>query len=123
MQPISVITGRIVALPVQDIDTDQIIPARYLKVTDKSGLAEGLFYAWRFDADGKPNPDFVLNRPETQGATILVAGRNFGCGSSTRTCSLGAAGVRVQGSHQSLLRRHFPQQCTKERLADRPGRR
>lgn len=82
MPPISVITGRIVALPVQDIDTDQIIPARYLKVTDKSGLAEGLFYAWRFDADGRPNPDFVLNHPETQGATILVAGRNFGCGSS-----------------------------------------
>lgn len=82
MQPISTITGRIVALPVQDVDTDQIIPARYLKVTDKSGLAEGLFYAWRFDAEGKPNPDFVLNRPEAQGATILVAGRNFGCGSS-----------------------------------------
>ncbi|ABU57641.1 3-isopropylmalate dehydratase small subunit [Roseiflexus castenholzii] len=82
MHPISIITGRIVALPAHDIDTDQIIPARYLKVTDKSGLAEGLFYAWRFDAEGKPNPDFVLNRPEAQGATILVAGRNFGCGSS-----------------------------------------
>lgn len=82
MDKISSITGQIVALPVQDVDTDQIIPARYLKVTDKSGLAEGLFYAWRFNADGSPKADFVLNRPDVQQATILVAGPNFGCGSS-----------------------------------------
>lgn len=82
MDKISSITGQIVALPVQDVDTDQIIPARYLKVTDKSGLAEGLFYAWRFNADGSPKADFVLNRPDVQHATILVAGPNFGCGSS-----------------------------------------
>jgi 3-isopropylmalate/(R)-2-methylmalate dehydratase small subunit len=82
MEPISVIEGQIVALPVPDIDTDRIIPARYLKVTDKEGLADGLFFDWRYRADGSPNPDFVLNRPDAQDATVLVAGPNFGCGSS-----------------------------------------
>src|SRR6266542_5524476 len=82
MEPIKSFTSTIVALPIQDIDTDQIIPARWLKVTDKSGLADGLFHAWRYNADGSPKPDFVLNRPDVQGAQILVAGNNFGCGSS-----------------------------------------
>jgi 3-isopropylmalate/(R)-2-methylmalate dehydratase small subunit len=82
MEPITTFSSRIVGLPINDIDTDQIIPARYLKVTDKNGLAEGLFQAWRFAADGSPNADFVLNRPEVQGAQVLVAGDNFGCGSS-----------------------------------------
>lgn len=82
MQPISTITGKAVVLPVENIDTDQIIPARFLKVTDKSGLAAGLFEAWRYLPDGAPNPDFPLNRPEAAGATILISGRNFGCGSS-----------------------------------------
>jgi len=82
MEPIKSFTSTIVALPIQDIDTDQIIPARWLKVTDKSGLADGLFYAWRYNADGSPKPDFVLNRPDVQGAQILIAGNNFGCGSS-----------------------------------------
>ena len=82
MEPIKTFSARIVALPLENVDTDQIIPARYLKVTDKSGLAEGLFYAWRYNADGSPKPDFVLNRPDVQGAQILVAGNNFGCGSS-----------------------------------------
>ena len=82
MEPIKSFTSTIVALPIQDIDTDQIIPARWLKVTDKSGLADGLFYAWRYNADGRPKPDFVLNRPDVQGAQILIAGNNFGCGSS-----------------------------------------
>jgi 3-isopropylmalate/(R)-2-methylmalate dehydratase small subunit len=82
MEPITQITSTIVALPLENVDTDQIIPARYLKVTDKSGLGEGLFYAWRYNADGSPKPDFVLNRPDVQGAQILIAGNNFGCGSS-----------------------------------------
>jgi 3-isopropylmalate/(R)-2-methylmalate dehydratase small subunit len=67
---------------VDDIDTDQIIPARFLKTIDKSGLASNLFADWRYLPDGSPNPDFVLNRPEGQGAQVLLAGRNFGCGSS-----------------------------------------
>jgi 3-isopropylmalate/(R)-2-methylmalate dehydratase small subunit len=82
MEPIKSFTGKIVALPISDIDTDQIIPAKWLKVTDKSGLADGLFHAWRYNADGSPKPDFVLNRPDVRGAQILVAGNNFGCGSS-----------------------------------------
>jgi 3-isopropylmalate/(R)-2-methylmalate dehydratase small subunit len=82
MEPIKTFGSRIVALPVNDIDTDQIIPAEFLKVTNKDGLAQGLFKAWRFNPDGSPKPDFVLNRPEVQGAEVLIAGDNFGCGSS-----------------------------------------
>lgn len=82
MEPIKTFTAKVVALPIENIDTDQIIPARYLKVTDTAGLGEGLFADWRRGPDGEPNPDFVLNRPEAQGAEVLVAGNNFGCGSS-----------------------------------------
>jgi 3-isopropylmalate/(R)-2-methylmalate dehydratase small subunit len=82
MEPIKTFTAQIVALPVADIDTDQIIPARYLKTTDKAGIGDGLFADWRYNADGSPKPDFVLNRPDVQEAQILVAGNNFGCGSS-----------------------------------------
>ena len=82
MDPIKTFSARIVALPLENIDTDQIIPAKYLKVTDKSGLGEGLFQSWRYNADGSPKPDFVLNRPDVQEAQVLVAGHNFGCGSS-----------------------------------------
>jgi 3-isopropylmalate/(R)-2-methylmalate dehydratase small subunit len=74
--------SRVVALPVNDIDTDQIIPARFLKATDKNGLGEHLFADWRYNADGSPKPDFVLNKPESRGVQILLAGDNFGCGSS-----------------------------------------
>ncbi len=76
------LTSRLVPLPVNDIDTDQIIPAQFLKVTDKAGLAQALFQNWRYRADGSPNPDFVLNQHQSQGAQILLAGDNFGCGSS-----------------------------------------
>ena len=74
--------GRVLALPIDNVDTDQIIPARFLKTISKVGLGDQLFYDWRYDAEGKPKPEFVLNRPEAKGAEILLAGDNFGCGSS-----------------------------------------
>jgi 3-isopropylmalate/(R)-2-methylmalate dehydratase small subunit len=82
VEPIKTLTSRSVVLPNEDIDTDQIIPARFLTTTTKDGLGRNLFADWRYDRDGSPKPDFVLNRPEAEGAAILVAGRNFGCGSS-----------------------------------------
>lgn len=82
MEPIKKFTGKTVHLPNTDIDTDQIIPARYLKATDKKGMGEVLFHDWRYDEDGSPKADFILNKPHAQNATILVAGNNFGCGSS-----------------------------------------
>jgi 3-isopropylmalate/(R)-2-methylmalate dehydratase small subunit len=69
-------------MPATDVDTDQIIPARFLTTTSREGLGEHLFQDWRYRADGSENPDFVLNRPESLGCEVLVAGRNFGCGSS-----------------------------------------
>jgi 3-isopropylmalate/(R)-2-methylmalate dehydratase small subunit len=82
MAQFTTLVSRAVVLPASDVDTDQIIPARFLKVTDKSGLGDGLFADWRYAADGSPRPDFVLNQPSARGAAILVAGDNFGCGSS-----------------------------------------
>jgi 3-isopropylmalate/(R)-2-methylmalate dehydratase small subunit len=82
MDPFKELTSRVVVLPVNDIDTDQIIPARFLKVTDKAGLGVSLFADWRYLADGSPSPDFILNQPKSQGAQVLLAGDNFGCGSS-----------------------------------------
>lgn len=76
------LTSRVVSLPVNDVDTDQIIPARFLKATDKQGMGDHLFADWRYNADGSPRAGFVLNRSESQGAQILLAGDNFGCGSS-----------------------------------------
>ncbi|MHC1783159.1 MAG: 3-isopropylmalate dehydratase small subunit [Anaerolineaceae bacterium] len=75
-------SSRLVVLPVNNIDTDQIIPARFLKVTDKLGLGDNLFSDWRYLPDGSQNPDFVLNKPASKGARILLAGQNFGSGSS-----------------------------------------
>jgi 3-isopropylmalate/(R)-2-methylmalate dehydratase small subunit len=82
MQPIERIASRTVVIPFSDIDTDQIIPARFLTTTSKEGLGKQLFADWRYHSDGSPKADFALNRPEARGAQILVAGRNFGCGSS-----------------------------------------
>jgi len=82
MEPIKKFSGRTVALPINDIDTDQIIPARYLKVIDKSGLGAACFEDWRYNADGSPKPEFPLNKPEHNGAKVLIGGHNFGCGSS-----------------------------------------
>ena len=74
--------SRVVLMPMDNVDTDQIIPARFLKTISKVGLGDQLFNDWRYLADGSPNPDFVLNKPESKGAEILLAGDNFGCGSS-----------------------------------------
>jgi 3-isopropylmalate/(R)-2-methylmalate dehydratase small subunit len=82
MQPFTRLTSRTVSLPAANIDTDQIIPARFLTTTTRAGLGRQLFADWRYDAAGAPRADFVLNRPESAGAQVLVAGRNFGCGSS-----------------------------------------
>jgi 3-isopropylmalate/(R)-2-methylmalate dehydratase small subunit len=82
IEPVRRIVSRTVVLPQRDVDTDQIIPARYLKVTKRAGLGEGLFADWRFDKDGRERPDFPLNDPRNKGARVLVAGDNFGCGSS-----------------------------------------
>ncbi len=79
---ITTIESKTVALPIDNIDTDQIIPARFLKTTSMEGLGDNLFLDWRYLADGSPNPDFPLNKPSAKGATILITGDNFGCGSS-----------------------------------------
>ena len=81
-EPFRTLRSRAIALPTENIDTDQIIPARFLKTTTKAGLGKLLFNDWRYDDSGADRPDFVLNRPESQGAQVLVAGDNFGCGSS-----------------------------------------
>jgi 3-isopropylmalate/(R)-2-methylmalate dehydratase small subunit len=82
MDPINVIRSRTVVMPATNIDTDQIIPARFLTTTTRDGLGAALFADWRFEPDGSPKRDFVLNRAESIGRHILVAGRNIGCGSS-----------------------------------------
>ncbi|HVI75749.1 MAG TPA: 3-isopropylmalate dehydratase small subunit, partial [Anaeromyxobacteraceae bacterium] len=82
MEPLRTIVSRTVVVQRENVDTDQIIPARFLKVTDKQGLGKALFSDWRYDEAGAPRADFVLNRPEAQGCRVLVAGDNFGCGSS-----------------------------------------
>ncbi len=81
-KPFTTLVSRTVVLPAVNVDTDQIIPARFLKVTDKRGLGKHLFADWRYDAAGAPVPEFVLNTQAAQGAQVLVAGDNFGCGSS-----------------------------------------
>jgi 3-isopropylmalate/(R)-2-methylmalate dehydratase small subunit len=82
MEPFRRIRSRTVVIASQNIDTDQIIPARFLTTTTRAGLARGLFADWRYDAGGAPRPEFVLNRPESAGCAVLVAGPNIGCGSS-----------------------------------------
>lgn len=82
MQPFKMLSSRMIAIPAENIDTDQIIPARYLKTTTKTGLGDHLFADWRFDPDGNPRPDFPLNQSRAMNARILLAGDNFGCGSS-----------------------------------------
>ena len=82
MEPIQKLTARAVPLRAENVDTDQIIPARFLTAVTKEGMGDGLFYSWRYTREGEPKPDFMLNDPAYAGAEILIAGRNFGSGSS-----------------------------------------
>jgi 3-isopropylmalate/(R)-2-methylmalate dehydratase small subunit len=82
MTPFRIHTGRVAILDRPNVDTDQIIPKQFLKRVERTGFGQFLFYDWRFLTDGQPNPDFPLNDPRYGGASILIAGRNFGCGSS-----------------------------------------
>jgi 3-isopropylmalate/(R)-2-methylmalate dehydratase small subunit len=82
MKPFTTLSSRAALLVLDDVDTDQIIPARFLTTTSRTGLGRHLFADWRADAGGTPRGEFALNRPESRGAAVLVAGRNFGCGSS-----------------------------------------
>ena len=82
MPAVKTIQSRTVVIPATNIDTDQIIPARFLTSTSRAGFGKHLFADWRYDSAGNPKPDFALNKPEAKGASVLVAGRNIGCGSS-----------------------------------------
>ncbi len=82
MKPVNKIRSRTVVLPTRDIDTDQIISARFLTTTSREGLGKNVFHDLRYNSDGSEKPDFVLNKPESEGCRILVGGNNFGCGSS-----------------------------------------
>jgi len=82
MEKFTTFTSRLAPLPIDNIDTDQIIPARFLKTISKAGLGDSLFCDWRYDERGNPRPDFILNKPEGHAARVLLAGDNFGCGSS-----------------------------------------
>jgi 3-isopropylmalate/(R)-2-methylmalate dehydratase small subunit len=96
-EPFSSVTSPVVPMPRADIDTDQIIPARFLKTVNRAGLGDQLFCDWRYLADGSPNPDFIINQPSMAGRAVLLAGDNFGCGSSREHApwALMAWGIRV----------------------------
>jgi len=92
MDKFTTLTSTVVPLPIENVDTDQIIPARFLKATDKNGFGDNLFADWRYDKDGSPKAGFVLNDPKYKGATILVGGKNFGSGSSREHAAWAIAG-------------------------------
>jgi len=96
MEPVKTFKATMAPLPINDIDTDQIIPARFLKVTDKQGLGKSAFADWRYEEDGTPKPDFVLNKPEYTDARILIGGNNFGCGSSREHAPWALVGAGMQ---------------------------
>jgi len=97
MEPFRVHTGRVAALPRANVDTDQIIPKQFLKRIERTGFGAALFHDWRYRADGTPDPGFELNRPDAAGASVLLAGANFGCGSSREHApwALGEFGFRA----------------------------
>ena len=109
------LTSTAIPLKIENVDTDQIIPARFLKATTREGFGKQLFFDWRYDAQGNPKTDFVLNSPDYTGE-ILIAGKNFGWGSSHLWS-------RFQSSHFQFFRRYFPQQCPEQRITSCTGER
>ncbi len=116
MRPITSFSGKVVPLPVNDIDTDQIIPARFLKTIEKLGLGDNLFNDWRYLPDGSPNPEFVLNQPRAEGASILLAGDNFGCGSSREHAPWALLGCGFQAVISTSFADIFRNNCLKNGL-------
>jgi len=116
MHPIETFKGKPIALPIKDIDTDQIIPARFLKTIDKQGLGKNLFNDWRYLEDGSPNPDFLLNQPRAEGAAILIAGDNFGCGSSREHAPWALMGFGFQAVISTSFADIFQGNCLKNGL-------
>src|SRR2546430_10095971 len=116
MKAVVSITSRTVVLPSSNIDTDQIIPARFLTTTTREGLGRSLFADWRYDAQGGLKPDFVLNGPEAQGCRILVAGRNFGCGSSREHAPWALADYGFRAVISTELADIFRSNCLKNGL-------
>ena len=108
--------GKAVPLPVRDIDTDQIIPARFLKTIDKDGLGKNLFCDWRYLADGPPNPEFILNQPRAEGSEILIAGDNFGCGSSREHAPWALMGFGFKAVVSTSFADIFKSNCLKNGL-------
>jgi 3-isopropylmalate/(R)-2-methylmalate dehydratase small subunit len=96
MSKFTTLSSKVIPLAAENVDTDQIIPARYLKVTDKLGLGDNLFADWRYNSDGSPKPDFILNNPEMKGRAVLLAGDNFGCGSSREHAPWALTGYGVR---------------------------
>ena len=116
MATFTTLTSRVVVLPVNDIDTDQIIPARFLKTTDKNGLGKSLFADWRYEADGSPKKDFPLNAPSAAGAQVLLAGDNFGCGSSREHAPWALTGFGLRAVVSTSFADIFKNNATKNGL-------
>jgi 3-isopropylmalate/(R)-2-methylmalate dehydratase small subunit len=113
MKPFTVHRGRVAPLDRVNVDTDQIIPKQFLKRIERTGFGQFVFYDWRFGADGKKNPDFVLHEPRYEGASILVAGRNFGCGSSREHAVWALADFGFRAVISSSFGDIFANNCTK----------
>ena len=132
MEPFRIHSGLVAPMDRENVDTDAIIPKQFLKSIKRSGFGPNLFDAWRYldpgepgqdPASRRPNPDFVLNQPRYQGASILLARKNFGCGSSREHAPWALAAVRLSRADRAELRRHLLQQLLQERpAADRAAR-
>ena len=115
MEKFQELTSNVIPLTMNNIDTDQIIPARYLKVTDKTGLGANLFADWRYFSNGLPNPEFVLNKPEYQMARILLAGDNFGSGSSREHAPWALTNFGIKAVISTSFADIFRNNCSQKR--------